>query len=233
MKIPGGYILLHRQLIDHPLYFAEPFSRIMAWIDLLLMANHATGYIYVRGNRIEVNRGQVGLSEDTLAQRWKWSRGKVRRFLNELENDQQIVQQKSRVKSLISVVNYNKYQLGSTTDSTTDGQQTDTNNKNKKNNKDNTQNDVFRDNDFLRFWDMYDKKKDRLKCEKKFSKLTKAQKDKIFQTLPAYVASTPDPQYRKNPLTYLNAQSWEDEVEDPTPATKSNNLNLQEYYGTK
>lgn len=135
MKIPGGYILLHRQLMDHPLYFAEPFSRIMAWIDLLLMANHATGYIYVRGNRIEVNRGQVGLSEDTLAQRWKWSRGKVRRFLNELENDQQIVQQKSRVKSLISVVNYDKYQLGSTTDSTTDGQQTDTNNKNKKNNK--------------------------------------------------------------------------------------------------
>lgn len=135
MKIPGGYILLHRQLIDHPLYFAEPFSRIMAWIDLLLMANHATGYIYVRGNRVEVNRGQVGLSEDTLAQRWKWSRGKVRRFLNELENDQQIVQQKSHVKSLISVVNYDKYQLGSTTDSTTDGQQTDTNNKNKKNNK--------------------------------------------------------------------------------------------------
>lgn len=135
MKIPGGYILLHRQIIDHPLYFAEPFSRIMAWIDLLLLANHATGYIYVRGNRIEVNRGQVGLSEDTLAQRWKWSRGKVRRFLNELENDQQIVQQKSRVKSLISVVNYDKYQLGSTTDSTTDGQQTDTNNKNKKNNK--------------------------------------------------------------------------------------------------
>lgn len=127
--------MLHRQLIDHPLYFAEPFSRIMAWIDLLLLANHATGYIYVRGNRIEVNRGQVGLSEDTLAQRWKWSRGKVRRFLNELENDQQIVQQKSRVKSLISVVNYDKYQLGSTTDSTTDGQQTDTNNKNKKNNK--------------------------------------------------------------------------------------------------
>lgn len=135
MKIPGGYILLHRQLIDHPLYFAEPFCRIMAWIDLLLLANHATGYIYVRGNRIEVNRGQVGLSEDTLAQRWKWSRGKVRRFLNELENDQQIVQQKSRVKSLISVVNYDKYQLGSTTDSTTDGQQTDTNNKNNKNNK--------------------------------------------------------------------------------------------------
>ena len=35
--------------------------------------------------------------------------------------------------------------------------------------------------------------------------------EKIFETLPNYIKSTPDPKFRKNPLTYLNNKTWEDE----------------------
>jgi len=67
--------------------------------------------------------------------------------------------------------------------------------------------------DFNKFWDLYDKKvgsKD--KIIKKFNSLTTNQKEKIFETLPEYVKSTPDKTYRKNPETYLNNHSWNDEI---------------------
>jgi len=134
----NGWIKLHRKIFDNPLYFSEPFTRMQAWIDLLLLANHSGQYFYIRGNRIDVKRGEVAHSMESLAQRWKWSRGKVLRYISQLENSQMIVQQKSHVITKLSITNYNTYQSDGTTDSTTDGQQTvqqtDTN-KNDKNDK--------------------------------------------------------------------------------------------------
>lgn len=111
-----GWIKIHRKIIDNPLYLSEPFTRMQAWIDLILVANHKEGYFYIRGNRINVGRGQVGISSERLADRWKWSRGKVTRYLNDLEKEGQIIQQKSKLTSLISIVNYSLYQSDSTTD---------------------------------------------------------------------------------------------------------------------
>ena len=106
----SGWIKLHRKLTENPLYFSEPFSRSMAWIDMLLIANHSDNYFFKRGIRIDVKVGQIGYDLDSLAKRWKWSRGKVERFLNMLENDKQIVRQKTNVTTLISIVNYKEYQ---------------------------------------------------------------------------------------------------------------------------
>ena len=119
-----GWIKLHRQIIEHPDYFSEPFTRVMAWIDLLMLANHKGMNMYVRGNKVEIKRGDTAIAQKTLATRWKWSRSKVRRYLNELEKDRQIVQQKSNVISTISVVNYDAYQSDDTTESTAESLQT-------------------------------------------------------------------------------------------------------------
>lgn len=121
-----GWIKLYRKITENPLYFSEAFTRLQAWIDLLIIANHDESYIYVRGNKVEIKRGQVGKAQDTLADRWKWSRGKVDRFLKELEKSGQIVRQKNSVMSLISIVNYEVYQCGSTTESTADKTTDDT-----------------------------------------------------------------------------------------------------------
>lgn len=137
-----GWIKLHRKIVESPAYFSEPFCRNMAWIDLLLLANHNDKFFRVRGIRVDISTGQVGYTSESLAKRWKWSRGKVSRFLNELQKDKQIVQQKNNVTTLISISKYKEYQTGGTaksttdsaTDSTTDGHQTDIN-KNVKNDK--------------------------------------------------------------------------------------------------
>lgn len=70
------------------------------------------------------------------------------------------------------------------------------------------------ENDFERFWHLYDKKVERTKCERLWAKLKKEDKEKIFERLPAYIQSTPDKQYRKNPSTYLNPNEkrWLDEI---------------------
>lgn len=116
-----GWIKLHRKIIETDGYFSEPFCRNMAWVDLLLLANHEENFFRVRGVRVDVMRGQCGYSEDTLGKRWKWSRGKVRRFLNDLESDKKIVQQKSRVINLITIIKYEDYQKDGTTKRTTNG----------------------------------------------------------------------------------------------------------------
>lgn len=72
---------------------------------------------------------------------------------------------------------------------------------------------------FSDFWSGYDKKKDTAKCEKKWSSLTDNERELIMAHIPAYVKSTPDKKYRKNPMTYFNGKCWLDEIDQPT-ATK-------------
>ena len=113
------------------MYFAEKFSRYHAWLDLLLLANHKENVVVVRGISVTVKSGQVLACEDFLSTRWKWSRGKVRRFLRNLEHQSvhQVVQQKNNVSTVITICNWGHYQgngtANGTANSTTDGQQTD------------------------------------------------------------------------------------------------------------
>lgn len=130
-----GWLKLHRKIENWELYFSEPFTRAHAWIDLLILTNHAPGTISVRGNIVRIGRGETAWSEDALARRWRWSRGKVRRFLSWLETVQQIRIEKNAIISKIIIVNYDHYQPDDTSGGTTDGQQTDTNKNEKKNKK--------------------------------------------------------------------------------------------------
>jgi len=92
------------------MWLSEQFTRGQAWVDMLGLANHKSGYIRKRGVRVELKRGHLGWSQRELADRWKWSRGKIIRFLNELESEHMIEQQKTNVTTLIYIVNYNNYQ---------------------------------------------------------------------------------------------------------------------------
>lgn len=69
--------------------------------------------------------------------------------------------------------------------------------------------------EFLTFWNLYDKKEDRIKCEGKWNRLTNKEREECITNLPAYILSTPDKQFRKNPATYLNNKSWENEIIKP------------------
>ena len=105
-----GWICLHRQIKECDLLWDDkPFSRGQAWIDLLLMANHETKKMYFDSNLVEVQRGQRITSIRKLCEAWGWSNSKVTHFLNVLENEQMIVRKSDTKKTLITIVNYGKY----------------------------------------------------------------------------------------------------------------------------
>lgn len=71
---------------------------------------------------------------------------------------------------------------------------------------------------FERFWNEYDKKVgDKTKLLSKWKKLPQEDKDKIFEHIPLYKADQPDKKFRKNPDTYLNNKSWNDELVNAAP----------------
>jgi len=107
-----GWIRLHRSIEDWGYYFSEPFSRGQAWIDLILLARYEDkpSYLYVRGNKITIERGQLAWTVDKLAIRWMWSRKRVDGFLKTLEKELQITRQKTATVTLTTVLNYEKFQ---------------------------------------------------------------------------------------------------------------------------
>lgn len=71
-----------------------------------------------------------------------------------------------------------------------------------------------KESDFIIFWDKYNKKQDSKNCKQKFLKLSNEEIVKILLVVDSYVKSTPDIQYRKNPLTWLNGNCWNDLIEN-------------------
>lgn len=119
-----GHISLHREIFNWDLYFAEPFTKAQAWIDLLLLANHTDGQVFIRGICVPIKRGQVGWSDQKLSRRWDWSDGKVKRFLNMLEMRQQIRQSSCFTLNVKTIVNYDKWQTNEAANEETNEEQT-------------------------------------------------------------------------------------------------------------
>lgn len=106
----SNHFLVNRKLLQSDLWLGEPFSRGQAWIDMLGLARWADGTARVRGVPVQLKRGQLAWSIKGLAIRWHWSQGKVKRFLKDLENEDQIGAQISNVTTVITITNYDAYQ---------------------------------------------------------------------------------------------------------------------------
>lgn len=66
---------------------------------------------------------------------------------------------------------------------------------------------------FDEFWNLYDKKVgDKTKLQKYWDSIKEAERHKIKEHIPMYIMSRPDKKFRKDPQTYLNNKSWNDEI---------------------
>ena len=66
---------------------------------------------------------------------------------------------------------------------------------------------------FNEFWNDFDKKVgDRKKIEIKYNHISESDRILIKEHIPKYKESQPEKQFRKNPETYLNNKSWNDEI---------------------
>jgi hypothetical protein len=217
-----GWISLYRQIVDNEFYFAERFTKMQAWIDLLLLANHKPTTIFIRGNQIKLTEGQLCYSQLTLSKRWKWNRRTVDNFLSMLQNREMIHHTKTHLTTIISIVQWSEFQK-----STQQTAQQTHNRVHTDNNVNNVNKNIEREKyPFDNFWKIYDKKVAREECQKRWDRISNEDKEQIFATLPKYIAATPNKQFRKNPKTYLNNNAWEDELPIPQSMTMNpHNLN--------
>jgi hypothetical protein len=217
-----GWISIHRQIKSHWLWEEKrTFSKAEAWIDILLSANHTTNDILLGNELITVQRGSYITSEVKLMKRWNWSKSKVRAFLLLLDTQHMVYKTTDTKKTTLTVVKYEDYQDSKTAKGlrtnfkqTSKGLQKDTNNNDNNDNNENKENNTSLKNEeeFYYFWDAYDKKKDKKKCFSKWLKLNVTDKAKIFETVGDYIKVNSNEQYRKNPLSYLNGECWNDDI---------------------
>lgn len=148
-----GWISIYRQLRDNPIYKDKPYDRTHAWLDLLLSANHEEGKTLIGNNLIIVCRGSFITSEVKLADKWGWSRKKVRVFLSYLESDQMLTKKGTSKYTSITIGNYGLYQdLGPAKEqqknikrTSKEHQKNTNNNDNNDNNKNNVNNYIYSD----------------------------------------------------------------------------------------
>jgi hypothetical protein len=121
MAIPsGGWIKLYRCIDENFLWPKNrPFTKLEAWLYILLKANYNDKKVLIDGNPIEVKRGQFITSEVKLSKEWLWDRGTVRRFLSLLQNDEHMIVKNATGKyTALTIVNYDFYQGDTTEDAT-------------------------------------------------------------------------------------------------------------------
>lgn len=106
-----NWIRLNRALLDSWVWnTGDPFTPGQAWVDLLLLAYYADDSYMYRGKYMQVKRGQIPYSMRFFAERWKWSRGKVSRFMNALEADGAVSIERATNGTLVTVENYTFWQ---------------------------------------------------------------------------------------------------------------------------
>ena len=224
-------MILDRELLEDPMYLSERFTRMQALIDLCFLAASKPRAIFIRGNKVEIGKGQVSESEESLARRWQWSRNTVRKFLSELEKSGIIEQQKSRVITLISVKKYIIIEQQNEQQIAQQNEQPINNNKvniiDKGDNKEKENNNISLA-DFEVCWKAYNRKGSKKKSLEQWQKLTDEERLKVLPHVKAYVGSR-DLQFQRDFERYLRDKTFEeviikgnDTIYDPDKFDKTN-----------
>ena len=110
MVAEPNFFKVNRRLLDSERWLRTKFTEGQAWVDLCGLAQYRDSYVKIRGIKVDIKRGQLAYSQLTLSKRWKWSRDRIRRFLNKLELDGDIRQQNSLVTTIITISKYDIWQ---------------------------------------------------------------------------------------------------------------------------
>lgn len=105
-----GFFTLDREILNHPLWLEEPFTKGQAWVDLIGLANHKDTRLMVRGKFVDAKRGDVNRSFRWLAKRWQWSPHKVARFIKLLEAEQMATHKTAQGETVVTICNYSYWQ---------------------------------------------------------------------------------------------------------------------------
>lgn len=126
-----GTFIVDRGLFGHPVFADEPFTEREAWMWLISEAAFKPYRRRVGKVIVDLKRGQLAHSLRHMATTWKWTVARVRRYLSKLEEgrskiDPLIGTATDAGVTLVTICNYDSYQLSSTKSDVADGTQSGT-----------------------------------------------------------------------------------------------------------
>ena len=222
----NGFIKLYRQIQEWEWY--RDSATVHFFIHCILSANWKDN----RWQGNDIKRGQFVTSLQNLSAQTGLSVKQIRTRIKRLVESGEIKQKGANKFTIITVCKYDTYQPKHEDEGQTKGKQRANKGQTKGNNEEGKEYkegkeysgvEVLSESiyEFELFWDDYDKKVDRTKCEKKWGGISESEKEVIKEFVPIYVRSTPEKKYRKNPLSFLNAKTWNDDWSEYQPKAKN------------
>jgi hypothetical protein len=232
-----GYIVIARRIFEHPLLQDGDYFR--AWVWLISEAAWKPRRVRITNGRtseiVEIGRGQLTHSRRYLAGAWRWSEKRVRTFLNRLELDGMIDTQAGPHQTIITICNYDVYQIAIDVGGRQTGQQTGrqragkgpeeeelkegknrhTASKAAKNPK------QWPEDGFVHWYALYPRKRSRGAAETSFAQAQARGEvtfDELLVATRRFAESMGDPKFTPYPATWLNAKSYLDEPDKPKGA---------------
>jgi hypothetical protein len=105
----GGWIKLHRKMLDNPL-ITKDAEHFYIWAWILLNATHTETKGYFGGKIIVLLQGQLITGRKKMSKELKCSEHKIQRVLKCFEIAQQITQRTDMQSRLITINNWSQYQ---------------------------------------------------------------------------------------------------------------------------
>lgn len=124
MNGEGGWIKIHRSIWDNP--WMQNADVLGAWVYILLNVAYQPEDVIFEGKRITLNPGQGLFSMRQVAKILGVSKSKLNRIISLFRSETQIETQASPRNTLITVVNWSKYQTVGTQNGTRMGHKRDT-----------------------------------------------------------------------------------------------------------
>lgn len=220
----NGYCLAYRKAWNHDAF--NDLLEAAIWNFLYQNAFYEDGDRTFNGVVYYLKRGQIATTPRFIAKGFRITESNARRVIQKLIKLKSIETQTTTKATIITICNYDKYQLSlKTNDDQSDNQTKNKRKTNDANNNKGTKETINELNKYFdQFWKEYPRKLGKKEAKLKFYGLSKKGIDyeKIIRGATTYKqhckANTTALEYIKHPTTWLNGECWEDEYKKELPA---------------
>ena len=245
MTDKNGYCLAYRRAWTHDAF--NDLLEAAIWNFLYQNAFYEDGERTFNSVVYYLKRGQIVTTPRFLAEGFRISESNARRVIQKLIKLKSIETQTTTKATIITICNYDKYQLpqktdeDQTDDQTKNKQKTNDANNNKRINKGTNKERKLYIDQFEEFWEEYPRKLDKKKAKSKFIGLSKKGVDyeEVIAGATKYKqycqANNTLREYIKHPTTWLNGECWKNEYtfakKKEKPKKECGMSQIEEYLG--
>ena len=112
MENNAGFITLSRKFFRTDMWKARrTYNESEAWLDCIATARFELSEqtTHVGGHAVTIRRGELALSQRTIAKKWGWTDRKVRTFIQRLHREGMIETEIRDGITVVKLINYDKY----------------------------------------------------------------------------------------------------------------------------